>query len=477
MTAPRTVAKRTPIFVLFSAAPLVWLGCGGGSNGPSAPEGPPRVARLSISPASTTITTAQQQLFTATAFDGGGSEIDLDQGVSWASSDIDVAPVHDPDAITEAPQGDAAAATGVQTGEATITASVEGVTAQAHLTVEAPASFQDVSAGPSHSCAVDDRGNAYCWGDPQSYLGRGPDFYGDPHLPALVSGEHTYLRITASFSHTCALTGGNTVYCWGYGSGVGFEEGSATPRAIDGSYTQLAASSDRTCAIGTGGVGELYCWEEGPARQVTFDEFYNWRMVSLGNFHTCGLEADGTAYCWGRDNRDQLGNGSAGQTSRPDRVAGELEFRLLNSSRYTTCGITTDDRAYCWGQNLGTIGDGTSEDRSVPTLVRGGHTWSWIDTGSTHTCGVTTAGVGYCWGVNQNGQLGTVDRLNHDTPTRVAGNHRWEKIVPAAGKEGFARHTCGVTTGGEVYCWGRNDGGQLGDGTTTQRNRPQRVAF
>lgn len=97
-----------------------------------------------------------------------------------------------------------------------------------------------------------------------------------------------------------------------------------------------------------------------------------------------------------------------------------------------------------------------------------------VGLGSNHTCGVTTSHVAYCWGFNDVGQLGDgTEDIIRLTPVRVAGGLRFRQVISGGDGSG---HTCGVTTSHVGYCWGRNNFGQLGDGTTTDRPTPVPVA-
>ena len=125
------------------------------------------------------------------------------------------------------------------------------------------------------------------------------------------------------------------------------------------------------------------------------------------------------------------------------------------------------------GQQLcGQLGDGTSTQRVTPTPVsRLGSGVAALAVGGYHTCALTTGGASTCWGDNQYGQLGDGTRTQRVTPTPVIGLDSGVAGVAA----GYS-HTCAVTTGGGVLCWGYNQYGQLGDGTTTQRVTPTPVS-
>ena len=204
----------------------------------------------------------------------------------------------------------------------------------------------------------------------------------------------------------------------------------------------------------------------------------------------CGLTSAGKAYCWGPNWSGQLGDGtSARERPVPSAVSGGLAFTSLVDSGNHRCGLVADGKAYCWGSNSsGQLGDGTagsasdyrSADRSVPVAVLGGPTFASLSAGSGHTCGLTTAGPAYCWGANTQGQLGdgtsgngdwSDTTANRSAPVAVLGGRIFTAI--AVGGD----HTCALDAGGVAYCWGWNQDGQLGDGTTgTNRVTPTAVS-
>ena len=193
--------------------------------------------------------------------------------------------------------------------------------------------------------------------------------------------------------------------------------------------------------------------------------------LAAGLFHTCGLDATGAAYCWGNNSYGQLGNsataGSVFANPTPAAVAGGLTFTSLTAGHRHTCGLTAAGAAWCWGVNLyGQLGNPTNsgvefEENTTPLPVSGNLTFTELSAGTEHTCGLTAQGVLYCWGNNFTGQLGRTENNNailpNPTPTPVDGGLTFAAFSPGAS------HTCGITSGGVVYCWGDNYFGQLGN--------------
>ena len=158
-------------------------------------------------------------------------------------------------------------------------------------------------------------------------------------------------------------------------------------------------------------------------------------------------------------------------------AAEPLRFSKVDAGRAHTCGVTADGYAYCWGSNyLGQLGDGTTADRPSPRLVKVANGFPQgritdISTGLTHTCAATAAGEAFCWGYNGTGRLGDgSSEVLRTVPVRVEG------LAPGSVSAVFAggKHSCVLERGGAAICWGANDWGQLGDGTVVpSRAAPQ----
>ncbi len=149
-----------------------------------------------------------------------------------------------------------------------------------------------------------------------------------------------------------------------------------------------------------------------------------------------------------------------------------LSFRQISAGMYHSCGVTYDNLAYCWGADgVGQLGDGAinTSFRSRPVAVSGGFHFLMVSAGFDHSCGVTTQNQVYCWGSNSRGQLGDGSFSEHTTPVPVAGQLRFSFV-----SAGYI-HTCAIHLQGGAFCWGNNGNGRLGDGTTTERLTPTPV--
>lgn len=245
----------------------------------------------------------------------------------------------------------------------------------------------------------------------------------------------------------------------------------------DGSVVEVDDGGRATArANGAARVVAAASGVEGFARVAVRGGELGWREIRAGLINSCGVTTHGTAFCWGDNAHGQIGNGETSQVHPPARVrGGVLYFETFAIGGGQTCALTFQREAYCWGNtSFGEGGFGENDGAWLPvTRVSGGHAFRQITAGGNHTCGVTTEDVAYCWGLNSQGQLGDGTTTNRNRPVEVTGGHAFVQI--SAGPASTDNHTCAVTTGGAAYCWGVNRDGELGDGTTTPRLEPVEV--
>jgi alpha-tubulin suppressor-like RCC1 family protein len=203
-------------------------------------------------------------------------------------------------------------------------------------------------------------------------------------------------------------------------------------------------------------VGNAY--QSGSAYPVKVDDLEDAIALSAGDNYTCAVEGtDG--YCWGSGQAGQLGNGNNQMEGTPASVfSGALKVVAGN---WHTCAITLQGQISCWGANVyGQIGNGTTTDSNSPVPVSLG--WTAVDVTArwNHSCAAHQDGTVYCWGWNRYGQLGRGDLLDQLSPKPASGTILNEVVVQVAAG---MHHTCALDQDGGVWCWGRNNYGQIGD--------------
>lgn len=196
----------------------------------------------------------------------------------------------------------------------------------------------------------------------------------------------------------------------------------------------------------------------------------NIKQVALGATHTCALTNDGRVLCWGSEQVGQLGDGTMQYSSitEPTLVLGLGGVAEIELGHAFSCALGNNSNVSCWGSNEhGQIGDGTTSTRTTPTEIPGLSGVTEIGLGGAHACAVIqTSGEMKCWGLNEDGQLGNGTTTTAKTPVSVPGLSKIARISLGGS------HTCAIDSRGSLYCWGFNKYGQVGDGTTNNRNTP-----
>ena len=341
-------------------------------------------------------------------------------------------------------------------------------------------------------------------------IGCGSDTINGP-LTAAPTGR----RLSVGETTACGLDSIGVVFCWGanstrweYGASPATLPASASPvavpvpalTAISGGASQhmcgIMASRQAVC-WGRGQSGQLGTatpGDAGNAPSIVQSGGVHWTDIFVSRLLTCALSLSGAGYCWGLNQRGEIGNSSmviGAQFSTPTPITSNIVFRSVVPGWLHSCGIATSGAAYCWGDNAsGQLGIGFA-DNAVhldPLLVSFTEKFEQLSLGSRSTCGITIDHRALCWGLNATGQLGDGTTSSRAFPTIVSGGVKFKAIalasgfaggtsvpLPSTGQQASVAHTCALTESGAPFCWGWNGAGQVGDSTTTDRLSPVAV--
>ncbi len=331
------------------------------------------------------------------------------------------------------------------------------------------AHWRKVAAGDVHTCAITTDGDLYCWGNNISRAVDPADSGGLYHEPTLLDDEHTWESVAAGAGFGCALNDNGEIYCWG----TDF-------------YGNLGVDSPDL-----DGLNKV----ELPDESEPDVDPVAWTALDAGIGHVCALAendaggssyGDTVAYCWGKGEDRQLGDGIA----NPNRSTPHLTSPAIGESADEVIALTTgdrhscyiattdgDDAAFCWGKhNDGRLGlDDPGTEPAYPLLVHDSSGTTAISAGGKHTCSLDGSSLAFCWGSNASGQLGTDDAASyHDEPTVVDFTEfTSNNFHPLDAISAGTNHTCAIDNGGEaLYCWGLGEDGALGTGDTDDALAP-----
>lgn len=292
--------------------------------------------------------------------------------------------------------------------------------------VPLPGPVTEVSAGGNTTCAVIEDGRAYCWG--LNNLGNGsvssptttsPTGSPGSTTPQLVSGGHSFKRITAGYNFACGLTTVGSVLCWGpnmageMGTGKFDALRYLVPQQVLGltsGFIDVEVGNGVGCALKN--TNDLWCWGDRNFRNTSNASIgqyssisplppthvqvgVKYRDIDFHSGHACGVTISGALNCWGNSVGGEVGGGATGTSYRTVLASGVEKVSVGYSN---TCVIRDGD-AYCFGYNSGQeIGDGTKTKTSTPKLVVGLGKVSSISVGLSKTCAKLVSSEIKCWG-------------------------------------------------------------------------------
>lgn len=348
-----------------------------------------------------------------------------------------------------------------------------------------------LSSGYSHTCAVT-FGTLSCWGDNAGgQLGLG-DMVAR-NAAAVVAPDRSWQQVTGGQLHTCAIASTEELYCWGANMqgelGVGDLSPRLTPTLVPlpAAVRSVEAGFGTTCAVLVD--DSLWCWGDNAEGQLALDDAVGspdmsspvrigitdrWRDAACGQGHMLAVSMSSALWGSGRNIAYELGlgAGSPGQRRMLTAIA-PGPWIEVTAGQNSSCAVDDTMRLFCWGANsMGQLGTGDMAVRDLPFQIAAAESWRDVDLDTFTTCAITASGSMSCWGRNVEGQLGVGDNADRMVPTASGTFTDW--IAIGAGRF----HTCAMREDGSVWCTGNNASGELGTKDNNRRKEdPRRDAL
>ena len=373
-----------------------------------------------------------------------------------------------------------------------------------------------VSAGESHSCAVDKDEIVHCWGfNDHGQLANG--FYTDTGLPRTFDLSSNWRTIASGYHHSCGLKGSSapyTLWCSGFNSygqlGIGSTSNQSTLTQISANngdiihtWESLSTGPNHSCAIAINGAKHLlFCWGNNShgqlgsnialnnlgnnitignspqywwpngSTQVVAGGIDDWRMVAAGANNSCGIKGLNELWCWGDNSSGQIANGYTPSSLlfAPTRIAGSwltVTVGGVEDNGGHICAIKTEGTLWCWGKNdtyqLGNYIPPTpapsltaGTDLSTPNEVNTDTDWVAVKAGERHTCALKSSGALWCWGDNSRGQTGTL-KDKDPFPTTTTSPKQENTGTSWFDFDTGSNFTCAIDNSAHsLWCWGDN---------------------
>jgi alpha-tubulin suppressor-like RCC1 family protein len=304
-----------------------------------------------------------------------------------------------------------------------------------------------------------------------------------------------WCQVSAASSGSRAIKTNGELWVWGSNGNTGFlGDGTSVQRCSP--VREFCSATDwcslaegegaRSAAIKTS--GQLWVW--GGYRAGAYDvlkicspvrEFCSatdWCKAAVGYCHTLAIKTSGQLWAWGDGNCGRLGTGTNTSRNTPVRErCSATDWCSVSGGLNHSTAIKTTGQIWVWGRNYcGILGDGTVTDRCSPVReICSATDWCQVNAGGRHTAAIKTSGEVWAWGRNNFAQLGDGTTVDKCSPVReFCSATDWCQVSGGDGASAATAHTAAIKTSGELWSWGRNSTGQLGNCTATDTCSPVR---
>ncbi len=342
----------------------------------------------------------------------------------------------------------------------------------------------ELELGPGHGCIRHQSGVARCWGqNPDGRVGDGSFATRTRPVPVSLAPARD---LALGARHSCALRVDGKIACWGDDAGgalgqgepddAGASDRTGVRRVINvGDAVDLASGDGFSCAVRKS--GEVACWGRNDNGQLgdaskdasratpgPISNVDDAVAIAAGSAQACAVRRTGAVVCWGVNDKGQLGRPAGPAQVRPTPVPKLDDATAVTLGFEHGCALRRSGEVQCWGSDAeGQLGDGAGD--------RGGRVAQLsdataLDAGRAHTCALRRSGAIACWGANNQGQIGnSAGAAQLKTPVQFPAGVT--KVDDASEIAMGPEHGCARKRDGSAVCWGRNDLGQLGSGTSS----------
>ncbi|MBN2724700.1 MAG: hypothetical protein JXR95_11575 [Deltaproteobacteria bacterium] len=357
-----------------------------------------------------------------------------------------------------------------------------GFDCQSYNTDSCVPGFTTIAAGENHTCGTTSTEEVMCWGsNMDEELATTSDISESKEPIVATNLIYDLYDVKSGGVRNCGSASSNSIVCWGDDE-IPFEITSPDESAI----VSWDVGAAHACMATASGV---WCWGNNADGQLgndsTMDSDTPVEVQSItevteivvGGYFTCAVSTSGN-YCWGHGSNGEMGNGTVNDSRTPVLVDTSESGKLTNLAAGDShvCGINASSEVYCWGSNSsGQTGTGDSVDHSTPAFVEfDGALIESLSADKDTSCAVDTTGFGWCWGYNYFDQMGVGELHGTTEVNSPVGVAMPDSVLFTAITVG-GYHVCGISENNGAWCWGNNDFGQLGIGTTSAAYEPREV--